>query len=397
MTISFQTGSPALATVSGSDSSQPIGSNGSSAAGDSPFQAVFAAAAAIPSVAVAGGGVQLQSTAQSSHGSLEPVMVNGTRYITQCYTYGFLASAPDDVYEIAGAQARGMAVRIYDPSGQRPDVEIQPDGDVLAAMRANNIPIHATDQGVSYEYGRLFTKGFTLDVAFGKESPTQLEAEVVQQMLGEGWSSAALAPWINQVASYLPTPSGASPAATGSLPLATADPVAAGVSTDPGSSTSTISALADTPVAAAQDTSTAEEPAVAPVAAPQVTSTPEAAVAPVAVAQDTSTPEAAVAPSSTDPVGADAVNLAPATNLAPLASLYQDLQSAAVKASPDNATAVGTSGVEWTAADWAQQVRQLTSNPDVLPPLDQIFPKVDLQQPMTLVDFWAGAQDSMRL
>ena len=380
MTISFQTGSPALATVSGSDSSQPIGSNGSSAAGDSPFQAVFAAAAAIPSVAVAGGGVQLQSTAQSSHGSLEPVMVNGTRYITQCYTYGFLASAPDDVYEIAGAQARGMAVRIYDPSGQRPDVEIQPDGDVLAAMRANNIPIHATDQGVSYEYGRLFTKGFTLDVAFGKESPTQLEAEVVQQMLGEGWSSAALAPWINQVASYLPTPSGASPAATGSLPLATADPVAAGVSTDPGSSTSTISALADTPVAAAQ-----------------VTSTPEAAVASVAAPQVTSTPEAAVAPSSTDPVGADAVNLAPATNSAPLASLYQDLQSAANKASPDNTTAAGSNGVEWTPADWAQQVRQLTSNPDVLPPLDQIFPQVDLQQPMTLLDFWAGAQDSIRL
>jgi hypothetical protein len=356
----------------------------------------------------------IPSATQSSHGSLEPVMVNGTRYITQCYTYGFLASAPDDVYEIAGAQARGMAVRIYDPSGQRPDVEIQPDGDVLAAMRANNIPIHATDQGVSYEYGRLFTKGFTLDVAFGKESPTQLEAEVVQQMLGEGWSSAALAPWINQVASYLPTPSGASPAATGSLPLATADPVAAGVSTDPGSSTSTISALADTPVAAAQvtstpeaavapvavaqDTSTPAEVAVAPVAVAQDTSTPaEVAVAPVAVAQVTSTPEAAVAPSSTDPVRADAVNVAPATNSAPLASLYQDLQSAAVKASPDNATAAGSSGVEWTPADWAQQVRQLTSNPDVLPSLDQMFPKVDFQQPMTLLDFWAGAQDSIRL
>jgi hypothetical protein len=136
---------------------------------------------------------------------------------------------------------------------------------------------------------------------------------------------------------------------------------------------------------------------VAPVAAAQVTSTPEAAVAPVAVAQDTSTPEAAVAPSSTDPVGADAVNLAPATNSAPLASLYQDLQSAANKASPDNTTAAGSNGVEWTPADWAQQVRQLTSNPDVLPPLDQIFPQVDLQQPMTLLDFWAGAQDSIRL
>jgi hypothetical protein len=279
-----------------------------------------------------------------------------------------------------------MAVRIYDPSGQRPDVEIQPDGDVVAAMRANNIPIQAPDQGVSYEYGRLFTKGFTLDVAYGNKSVTQLETEVVQQMLGEGWSTEALAPWIKQVASYLQTPaSGASPAPTGSLPLSTADPAAAALPTDPGSSTSTIStisALAVAPVAAAQDTS-----------APA-----EAAVAPVAVAQDASTPaEAAAAPSSTDPVGAAAVGSGPAANSASLNSLFQDLQSAADKASTDNTTAAGSSSVEWTAADWSQQVRQLTSNPDVLPPLDQMFPKVDLQQPMTLLDFWAGAQDSIRL
>ena len=393
MTISLQTGSGALAAVNGSDPSQAIGSTSSSEAGATPFQVVLnqqqqqqatlAAAAAKPAASVAGGGVQAQYTAQSSHVGAGAVMVNGTRCITQCYTYDFLANnVTDDVYEISGAQMLGMAVRIYDPSGQKSDVDFQPGDDVVAVMKANNIPIHAADQGVSYEYAKLFTTtDWTPDVSSGKKSPIQLEAQVVQQMLGDGWSSEALAPWINQVASYLPTPaSGASPAPTGSLPLATADSVAAGVSTDPGSSTSTISALADTPVAAAQ-----------------VTSTPEAAVASVAAPQVTSTPEAAVAPSSTDPVGADAVNLAPATNSAPLASLYQDLQSAANKASPDNTTAAGSSGVEWTPADWAQQVRQLTSNPDVLPPLDQIFPQVDLQQPMTLLDFWAGAQDSIRL
>ena len=426
MTISLQTGSGALAAVNGSDPSQAIGSTSSSEAGATPFQVVLnqqqqqatlAAAAAKPAASVAGGGVQAQYTAQSSHVGAGAVMVNGTRCITQCYTYDFLANnVTDDVYEISGAQMLGMAVRIYDPSGQKSDVDFQPGDDVVAVMKANNIPIHAADQGVSYEYAKLFTTtDWTPDVSSGKKSPIQLEAQVVQQMLGDGWSSEALAPWINQVASYLPTPaSGASPAPTGSLPLATADSVAAGVSTDPGSSTSAISALADTPVAAAQvtstpeaavapvavaqDTSTPAEVAVAPVAVAQDTSTPaEVAVAPVAVAQVTSTPEAAVAPSSTDPVRADAVNVAPATNSAPLASLYQDLQSAAVKASPDNATAAGSSGVEWTPADWAQQVRQLTSNPDVLPSLDQMFPKVDFQQPMTLLDFWAGAQDSIRL
>ena len=392
MTISLQTGSGALAAVNGSDASQAIGSTASSGAGATPFQVVLnqqqqqatlAPAAVKPAASVAGGGVQAHYTAQSSHAGAGTVMVNGTRCITQCYTYDFLANnVTDDVYEISGAQMLGMAVRIYDPSGQKSDVDFQPGDDVVAVMKANNIPIHAADQGLSYEYARLFTTtDWTPDVSSGKKSLTQLQAEVVQQMLADGWSSDALAPCITQVASYLPTPaSGASPAPAGSLPLATADSVAAGGSTDPGSSISTLSALADTPVAAAQ-----------------VTATPEAAVASVVAAQVTSTPEAAVVPSSIDPVVADAVNLAPATNSAPLASLYQDLQSAAVKASPDNATAVGTSGVEWTAADWAQQVRQLTSNPDVLPPLDQIFPKVDLQQPMTLVDFWAGAQDSMRL
>ena len=126
MTISFQTGSPALAAVNGSDASQPIGSAGSSAAGDSPFQAVLkeqqrqqtpATATAIPSAAVAGGGVQMRSTAQSSYGSPGPVLVNGKPYVTQCYTYDYLAFPKEDVYEISGAQVRGMAVRIYDPSG----------------------------------------------------------------------------------------------------------------------------------------------------------------------------------------------------------------------------------------------------------------------------------------
>jgi hypothetical protein len=392
MTISIQTSSPSL--VTGSDSSQPLGSTGSSAAGDSPFavvlkaqqqQATAAAATAKPAAAVAGSSAQTQVTAAPSpHGPLQAVLVNGRPYITQCYTYDDLG-IEGNVYQISGAQVEGMAVRIYDPSGQRPDVELQPGDDVVAVMRANNIAIQATDQGVSYEYGRLFNQNWTPDVSSGKKDPHQLEAEVVQQMLGDGWSRESLAPWINQVASYGLTPvSTASPAPTGSLPVSTADPVAAGMVSAPGLSTPSTSALAlaETPVAAAQDT-----------AAPE-----EAAVAPVAAAADTATlAVAASAPSSTDRVGADAVGPAPATNSAPLASLYQDLQSAAVKASPDNATAAGSSGVEWTPADWAQQVRQLTSNPDVLPPLDQIFPQVDLQQPMTLVDFWAGAQDSIRL
>src|ERR1035441_7266365 len=276
MTISFQTGSPAPATVTGSDPRQPLGSNSSSAAGDSPFQAILNEQQQQQAPATA---TAITSATQSLYGSLQPVMVNGRPYITQCYSYQYLAGAKEDVYEISGAQIRGMAVRIYDPSGLRPDVELQPNDDVVAVMRANNIPVYATDQGVSYEYGKLFTTAFaknlTLDASSGNKSPIQLEAQVVQEMLGEGWSNEALAPWINKVASYLPTPSGASPASTGSLPLATADPVAAGVSTDPGSSTSTISALADTPVVAAQVTSTPEA-AVASVAAPQVTSTPEA-------------------------------------------------------------------------------------------------------------------------
>src|ERR1035438_2877703 len=248
MTISLQTGSGALAAVNGSDPSQAIGSTSSSEAGATPFQVVLnqqqqqqatlAAAAAKPAASVAGGGVQAQYTAQSSHVGAGAVMVNGTRCITQCYTYDFLANnVTDDVYEISGAQMLGMAVRIYDPSGQKSDVDFQPGDDVVAVMKANNIPIHAADQGVSYEYAKLFTTtDWTPDVSSGKKSPIQLEAQVVQQMLGDGWSSEALAPWINQVASYLPTPaSGASPAPTGSLPLATADSVAAGVSTDPGS------------------------------------------------------------------------------------------------------------------------------------------------------------------
>ena len=247
MTISLQTGSPALATVNGSDSSQAIGSNGPSATGDSPFAAVLQ-----------------EQQQQEAAATPAPVAVNGSATTTQCYTYDFLANSGDDVYEIAGAQVRGMPVVIYDPNGVLPSVTILPTDDAVAVMKTNNVPITTPDQGVSYEYNRLFDQDFTPAVAHGAETPTQLEVQVVQQMQAEGWSSGALAPWINQVASYLPAAaSDASPAPTGSLPLSTADSAVAGT-TNPGSSASTTSAPAETPAAAAEDPSPLEEAAVAP-------------------------------------------------------------------------------------------------------------------------------------
>jgi hypothetical protein len=158
------------------------------------------------------------TTSSAAVAAPAPVVVNGSRTTTQGYSYDFLTQAGDDVYEIAGAQVRGMPVVIYDPNGVLPSVTILPADDAVAVMKANNVPITTPDQGVSYEYNRLFDQDFTAAVAHGAETPTQLEAQVVRQMLAEGWSSDSLAPWTDQLASNLQAPaSGASPAATGSL------------------------------------------------------------------------------------------------------------------------------------------------------------------------------------
>src|ERR1035441_10588352 len=126
----------------------------------------------------------------------DAVLVNGKPYITQTFTYAWCLATKEYLYQIAGALGQGMAVKIGDPSGIKPDIDFQPTDNALTVLKAAGMPITSLDQGVSYEYGWLFTKGFTLDVAFGKVTPTQLETTVVGQMLADGWSTDLLAPWI---------------------------------------------------------------------------------------------------------------------------------------------------------------------------------------------------------
>src|ERR1035441_4879495 len=138
----------------------------------------------------------------------DPVVVDGSPYITQCLTF-------DDanVYQISGAQVDGMAVKLYDPAGVKPSVSIQPTDNVLKVLQANNVPVQAADQGVSYEYGQLVKQNWTPEVSSGQTDPKQLESDVVQQMRAAGWTDEQLAPWINQLASYgLPVAGTATPA-----------------------------------------------------------------------------------------------------------------------------------------------------------------------------------------
>jgi hypothetical protein len=99
------------------------------------------------------------------------------------------------------------------------------------------------------------------------------------------------------------------------------------------------------------------------------------------------TADAAPAPPS-DPAPAPA-----ASKSAAFQALETLVQPAVVRVS--NAT--DGSGVYSSPIEWAQQLQEVTQKSDVLPPLNQLFPMVALQQPMSLLDFWNSASSSMNL
>lgn len=119
-----------------------------------------------------------------------PVSINGSRVTTQCYSYSYLAVAGDS--EVAGAQVRGMPVIIWDPNGVLPSVTIMPGDDMIAVMKANNVPIAGSpDGGLGYEYMRHYNAEFP-QAAHGYETVDQVTIKAIQQTLADGWTPAQM-------------------------------------------------------------------------------------------------------------------------------------------------------------------------------------------------------------
>jgi hypothetical protein len=75
--------------------------------------------------------------------------------------------------------------------------------------------------------------------------------------------------------------------------------------------------------------------------------------------------------------------------------LLLDLKQAALTAgvSITNDAAAGT--VSWTPVDWSRQLQQLAKTAEALP-LDDLFPRIALNEPMSLPDFWNTVAASIR-
>ena len=75
--------------------------------------------------------------------------------------------------------------------------------------------------------------------------------------------------------------------------------------------------------------------------------------------------------------------------------ILQDLKQAAVSAGVSSTSDAGAGTVRWTPVDWNWQLQQLANPPEALA-LNQLFPRVALNQPMTLPDFWNTVASSIR-
>jgi hypothetical protein len=75
--------------------------------------------------------------------------------------------------------------------------------------------------------------------------------------------------------------------------------------------------------------------------------------------------------------------------------ILQDLKQAAASAGVSSTSDTGAGAVSWTPVDWNWQLQQLANPPEALA-LNQLFPRVALNQPMTLPDFWNTVASSIR-
>jgi hypothetical protein len=75
--------------------------------------------------------------------------------------------------------------------------------------------------------------------------------------------------------------------------------------------------------------------------------------------------------------------------------ILQDLKQAAVSAGVSSTSDAGAGTGRWTPVDWNWELQQLANPPEALA-LNQLFPRVALNQPMTLPDFWNTVASSIR-
>src|ERR1035437_3897792 len=85
----------------------------------------------------------------------------------------------------------------------------------------------------------------------------------------------------------------------------------------------------------------------------------------------------------------------PTTAAASVDALLQDLTQAAHSADVSITSHAAAGTASWTPVDWSRQLQQLAKTPEAVP-LDQLFPRVALNQPMTLPDFWNTVAASIR-
>jgi hypothetical protein len=130
-------------------------------------------------------------------------------------------------------------------------------------------------------------------------------------------------------------------------------------------------------------------------AATETVSLPSAAVSAVTAAAVQPVEVAQPLDSVSEVASTAAVSGTQSTVAGSVDGILQDLKQAAVSAGVSSTSDAGAGTGRWTPVDWNWELQQLANPPEALA-LNQLFPRVALNQPMTLPDFWNTVASSIR-
>src|ERR1035437_6353219 len=119
-------------------------------------------------------------------------VLSGYPIPTQCMSYDTFAANTNGAVVALHSESNfgAYALRIYDPAGVRPEIQIMPGEDIVSALQAAGMSLNTADQGLSYEYNRLFNANVA--GKGGQYDPATIQAQTDKQLLVQGWTQQNL-------------------------------------------------------------------------------------------------------------------------------------------------------------------------------------------------------------